>query len=414
MTKLPYELFIAFRYLRAKKRHKAISLNTVISIGGVSLGVAALIATLAVMTGFSEDLRSKILGTNAHIVVQGVTRSGISDYRNIAVNLEKIPNVVSAAPFIHNEVMLTSPFGTTGTVVRGIDPSFEGAITDLARTIKTGDISSIQSGLTIDGTLYPGIILGSELARHLAASVGDPINVVSPTGEIGPMGMIPKFKRFAVVGIFDSGMYEYDSKLAYISIPDAQKFFNTGDVVSAVSVRVNDIFKAKEIARNIETVLGPSYYARDWMEMNRNLFSALLLEKIVMFIILTLIVLVAAFNIIGTLTMIVIEKSREIAILKTMGATRRGIMSIFIIQGVIIGITGTIIGTPLGYGISVLIQNFFTLPADVYYIAHIPVRISIQDIMLVGFSAIGISLLATLYPSWQAAKLDPVEALRYE
>jgi len=414
MTKLPYELFIALRYLKAKKRHKAISLNTFISIGGVSLGVAALIATLAVMTGFSEDLRNKILGTNAHIIVQGVTRSGISDYKSVVNNIAKIPNVISAAPFIHNEVMLTSPFGTTGTVVRGIDPLVEGTVTDLARTIKIGDIGSIQSGFTIDGTLYPGIILGSELARHLAVSAEDLINVVSPTGEIGPLGMIPKFKRFAVVGIFDSGMYEYDSKLAYISIPDAQKFFNTGDVVSAISVRIDDIFKAKEIARNIETVLGPSYLARDWMEMNRNLFSALLLEKIVMFIILTLIVLVAAFNIIGTLTMIVIEKSREIAILKTMGATRRGIMSIFIIQGVVIGVTGTIIGTPLGYGISVLIQNFFSLPADVYYISHIPVRISIQDIMLVGFSAIGISLLATLYPSWQAAKLDPVEALRYE
>ncbi|MCC6544317.1 MAG: lipoprotein-releasing ABC transporter permease subunit [Nitrospirae bacterium] len=414
MTKLPYELFIALRYLKAKKRHKAISLNTFISIGGVSLGVAALIATLAVMTGFSEDLRNKILGTNAHIIVQGATRSGISEYKKIVDNIDKVPHVISAAPFIHNEVMLTSPFGTTGTVVRGIDPSFEGSVTDLARTIKMGDIRSLQSGLTIDGTLYPGIILGAELARHLAVSMGDTINVVSPTGDIGPMGMIPRFKRFAVVGIFDSGMYEYDSKLAYVSIPDAQKFFNTADVVSAVSVKTDDIFKAKEIARDIEAVLGPSYYARDWMEMNRNLFSALLLEKIVMFIILTLIVLVAAFNIIGTLTMIVIEKSREIAILKTMGARRRGIMSIFIIQGVVIGVTGTIIGTPLGYGISVLIQHFFSLPADVYYIAHIPVRINIQDIMLVGFSAIGISLLATLYPSWQAAKLDPVEALRYE
>src|SRR4030067_3012187 len=265
MTKLPYELFIALRYLKAKKRHKAISLNTFISIGGVSLGVATLIATLAVMTGFSEDLRNKILGTNAHIVVQGVTRSGISDYKNVAVHMGKIPNVISAAPFIHNEVMLTSPFGTTGTVVRGIDPLFEGTVTDVARTIKIGDIMSLQSGFKIDGTLYPGIIPGSELARHLAVTVGDTINVVSPTGEIGPLGMIPMFKKFAVVGIFDSGMYEYDSKLAYISIPDAQKFFNTGDVVSAVSVRIDDIFKAKEIARNIESVLGPSYYARDLM-----------------------------------------------------------------------------------------------------------------------------------------------------
>lgn len=414
MTKLPYELFIALRYLKAKKRHKAISLNTFISIGGVSLGVATLIATLAVMTGFSEDLRNKILGTNAHIIVQGVTRAGISDYKGVVTNIQKISNVISAAPFIHNEVMLTSSFGTTGTVIRGIDPLLEGKVTDIARTVKIGDIKSLQSGFKIEGTMYPGLILGSELARHLAVTIGDTINVVSPTGEIGPLGMIPKFKRFAVTGIFDSGMYEYDSKLAYISIPDAQKFFNTGDVVSAVAVRIDDIFNAKEIARNIESNLGPSFFARDWMEMNRNLFSALLLEKIVMFIILILIVLVAAFNIIGTLTMIVIEKSREIAILKTMGATKRSIMSIFIIQGVLIGIAGTIIGTPLGYGISVLIQNFFSLPADVYYIAHIPVRINMYDIMLVGFSAIGISLLATLYPSWQAAKLDPVEALRYE
>ena len=365
MTKLPYELFIALRYLKAKKRHKAISLNTFISIGGVSLGVATLIATLAVMTGFSEDLRNKILGTNAHIIVQGVTRAGISDYKGVVTNIEKIPNVISAAPFIHNEVMLTSSFGTTGTVIRGIDPLLEGKVTDIARTVKIGDIKSLQSGFKIEGTMYPGLILGSELARHLAVTIGDTINVVSPTGEIGPLGMIPKFKRFAVTGIFDSGMYEYDSKLAYISIPDAQKFFNTGDVVSAVAIRIDDIFNAKEIARNIESNLGPSFFARDWMEMNRNLFSALLLEKIVMFIILILIVLVAAFNIIGTLTMIVIEKSREIAILKTMGATKRSIMSIFIIQGVLIGIAGTIIGTPLGYGISVLIQNFFTLPADV-------------------------------------------------
>ncbi len=414
MTKLPYELYIALRYLKAKKRHKAISLNTFISIGGVTLGVATLIATLAVMTGFSEDLRNKILGTNAHIIVQAVKRSGITDYQDVVNDIRKIPDVRAAAPFIHNEVMLTSPFGTTGTVVRGIDPSLEGTVTDVARSIKIGDIKSLQSGFEIDGVVYPGIMPGAELARQLAVTVGDTINVVSPTGEIGPLGMIPKFKKFAVVGIFDSGMYEYDSKLAYISIPDAQKFFNTGDVVSAVSVRIDDIFNAREISRKIESAIGPSYFARDWMEMNRNLFSALLLEKIVMFIILILIVLVAAFNIIGTLTMIVIEKSREIAILKAMGAARSSIMSIFVIQGVVIGIAGTVLGTPLGYGISVLIQDFFTLPPDVYYIARIPVRISIEDILLVGFSAIGISLLATLYPSWQAAKLDPVEALRYE
>lgn len=414
MTKLPYELFIALRYLKAKKRHKAISVNTFISIGGVGLGVATLIATLAVMTGFTEDLRDKILGANAHVIVQGLKGGGISEYMEVSSKIARLPHVVSAAPFIQNEVMLTSPASTTGTVIRGIDPELEGRVTDVSKTIKLGNLRNLNTGLTIDGTRYPGIILGQELARHLAVSDGDSINIVSPMGRIGPLGMIPKFKRFAVVGIFDSGMYEYDSKLAYISISAAQEFFSTGDVVSAIAIRVDNIFNAKKTAREIENMLGGSYWARDWMDMNRNLFSALQLEKIVMFIIMILIVLVAAFNIIGTLTMMVIEKSREIAILKAMGATRNSIMKIFIIQGVLIGIAGTLIGIPLGYGISLLIQHFYSLPADVYYLSHIPVRTRIFDLILVSSSAVVISLLSTLYPSWQAAKLNPVEALRYE
>lgn len=414
MTRLPYELFIALRYLKAKKRHKAISINTFISIGGVGLGVATLIATLAVMTGFSEDLRDKILGANAHVIVQGLRGGGISNYIEVSSKVAKFPHVVSAAPFIQNEVMLSSPFSTTGTVIRGIDPQLEGKVTEIAKTLKVGKLNDLSSGHTREGTHYPGIILGQELARHLTVTMGDTINIVSPMGRIGPLGMIPKFKRFAVVGIFDSGMYEYDSKLAYISIPEAQDFFSTGDVVSAVAVRVDDIFNAKKIAHQIEAGLGDSYWARDWMDMNRNLFSALQLEKIVMFIILILIVLVAAFNIIGTLTMMVIEKGREIAILKAMGATRYSIMKIFIIQGVVIGVVGTAIGLPLGYGISLLIQHFYALPADVYYLSHIPVKTRIFDMLIVTLSAVGISFLSTLYPSWQAAKLDPVDALRYE
>ena len=414
MMQFPYELFIALRYLKAKKRHKAISLNTFVSIAGVSLGVATLIATLAVMTGFSENLRDKILGANAHVIVQNIKSSGIADYIDVTSRILKLPHVVSAAPFIQNEVMLTSRGSATGTVIRGIEPELEENVTDISKTLKLGNIRSLTTGLTKDDEHYPGMILGLELSRHLGVTFGDTINIVSPMGKIGPLGMVPKFRRFAVVGIFDSGMYEYDAKLAYISIKDAQDFFNIEDVVSAIAIKVDDIFDAKKISRDIETTLGPSFWARDWMDLNRNLFSALKLEKMVMFIILILIVLVATFNIIGTLTMIVIEKAREIAILKTMGATNRGIMRIFMIQGIIIGIAGTVIGVPLGYGISLLIENFYTLPADVYYISQIPVRMRISDLVLVASAAVVISLFATLYPSWQAAKLDPVEALRYE
>jgi lipoprotein-releasing system permease protein len=322
--------------------------------------------------------------------------------------------VTAAAPFIHNEVMLVSPSRAAGAVLRGIFPEQEGRVTDVGKSVKIGKMERLNQGMEIEGKTLPGIVLGQELARRLGVFLGDTVNIVSPLGSEGGPGMIPRFKRFAVVGIFDSGMYEYDSSLAYISIPQAQAFFEMGDQVSAIQVRVEDIFATGEISERIESELGPTYWARDWMEMNRNLFSALNLEKIVMFIILVLIVLVAAFNIIGTLTMIVMEKGREISILKAMGATRRGIMRIFMIDGLIIGIVGTVLGAPLGWAVSLAIEKFYTLPADVYYLSHVPVKLEPLDFILVIGSAIGISFLATLYPSWQAAKLDPAEGLRYE
>jgi lipoprotein-releasing system permease protein len=447
---LPYEFFISVRYLKAKRKQKTISLNTLISMGGVTVGVAALIATLAVMTGFKEDLRDKILGTNSHIVVTDRTQDNIKDYREILGKVMKVSHVVAATPFIYRQVLLSSERNVHGVVLRGIDPATEGTVTDIrknmyegsldslarpadstfgARTDDNGDINSVQEGGINpvptkppppkgEGTsapTTPGIIIGRELAGRLGAFLGDRINVISPVGNtMGPMGIVPKIRHFTVVGIFDSGMYEYDSSLAYVSIKSAQDFFNLGDEVTGVEVKVDDIFIADRVAREIEKGLDIQYWARDWMRLNRNLFSALQLEKIMMFVILVLIILVASFNIVSTLMMIVVEKSREIAILKAMGATRKGVMRIFMIEGLIIGLVGVALGVPLGYGVCTFLQHFYTLPSDVYYISHLPVKIRSVDVTLVSLSAVAISFVATLYPSWQAARLDPAEALRYE
>lgn len=413
----PYEFFIGLRYLKGKRRNRSISLNTFISIGGVTLGVAALIATLAVMTGFKEDLRDKILGTNSHIVISDRTRDTMKDYRAVLDRVKNIPHVLAATPFIYNQVLLTTGGSVSGVVLRGIDPALEPTVTDVKKNLVQGALSDLGKPpeKTPDGQpVPPGIIVGKELAARLGTFLGDAINVVSPTGTPGPLGIIPKIRKFEVVGIFDSGMYEYDSSLAYISIGTAQDFFNLGDAVTGVEVKVDDIFQADRIAKTIEDALGFPYWARDWMRLNKNLFSALQLEKMMMFVILILIILVASFNIVGTLTMIVVEKSREIAILKAMGATRREVMRIFMVDGLVIGGIGTIIGIPLGYFVCFLLHTFYTLPSDVYYISHLPVTIRAVDVTLVSLSAVTISFIATLYPSWQAARLNPSEALRYE
>jgi lipoprotein-releasing system permease protein len=433
---LPYEFFVGLRYLKAKRRQKSISLNTLISIGGVMVGVAALIATLAVMTGFKEDLRDKILGTNSHIVITDRTRDEIADYPKLVDEAKKIPHVVAATPFIFRQVLLSSDTSVFGVVLRGIDPTTEAQVTEIGKNIIEGRLDSLTnpppSSLPEAGTtlpegeaekILPGIIIGRELAGRLGAFLGDRINIVSPVGKegtsigkslTGPMGFTPKIRKFRVVGIFDSGMYEYDSSLAYISIKEAQNFFNLPDVVTGIEVKVDDIFIADRVAEQIEAHLNFPYQARDWMKLNRNLFSALQLEKMMMFIILVLIILVASFNIVSTLTMTVVEKSREIAILKAMGATRESIMRIFMLEGVVIGIVGVILGTPLGLFVCWVLQKFYTLPPDIYYISHLPVKIHALDVFLVSTAAVLIGFFATLYPSWQAAKLDPAEALRYE
>ena len=415
--KWPFEFFIAIRYLKAKRLHRSFSLNTFISIGGVTLGVAALISTLAVMTGFKEDLRDKILGTNSHIVITSRTSETLGDYEKVLEEARKNPHVRAAAPFIYQQVLLASKGTVYGILLRGIDPKREESVTDLGKNIVVGSLQALEDPsleALPETEPRPGIILGKELASRFTTFVGDTINVMSPTEKPGPLGMIPKIRSFTVVGIFDSGMYEYDSSLAYISIKDAQNFFGMGEEVTGVEVKVDDIFLAGEVAEVIETNLGFPYWARDWMTMNKNLFSALQLEKIMMFVILILIILVASFNIVGTLTMIVVEKSREIAILITMGTKSSTIMRIFMIDGLLIGLVGTAIGIPLGYTVCRLLQEFYSLPGDIYYISHLPVKIQIMDILLVASSAIGISFLATLYPSYRASKINPAEALRYE
>lgn len=412
---LPYEIFVGLRYLRAKRRTRTISLNTFISITGITLGVAALIGTLGIMTGFKEDMQAKILGTTSHVVVQPRGQQTLAGYEDLVHQVEEVPGVMAATPYIYQQVLLTSKTGVRGVVLRGIDPKKEPEVTEITKNVKSGAVQDLAvPDASTQTDPKPGIILGKELAKRLGVVVGSRINVVSPVGPISALGMTPKIRPFRVVGLFESGMYEYDASLAYISLAEAQRFFSMGRTATGIEVKVEDVFAADAVAKRIDARLGTGYMARDWMLLNRNLFSALRLEKTMMFLLLVLITLVASFNIVGTLTMIVNEKQREIAILKAMGATPQAIMRIFMLNGVIIGLTGTAIGIPLGYTFLYLIENYFTFDQTVYFLSSIPVHVKALDVFMVAFSAILISFAATLYPSWQAAKLAPVSALRYE
>ncbi|MGQ9636974.1 MAG: lipoprotein-releasing ABC transporter permease subunit [Thermodesulfobacteriota bacterium] len=416
-----YEWFIGLRYLKAKRKQTFISIITVISIVGVMVGVMALIIVLAVMSGFEKTLKEKILGTQAHLVVLKAGEQGMEQPEEIIKKVEEVKGVLSAAPFIFSQVMLSSESGVSGAVLKGIDPERVGEVTELIQNLKAGRIEDLKKEKEGEP---PGIILGVELAKHLGLSLGDSIQVITPLGTMTPMGMMPKMKRFKVKGVFYSGMYEYDNTMAYISLDSAQKFFGMGSRVTGIEVKTKEIYKVKEIGKEIRKKLGFPFWTKDWMEMNRNLFSALKLEKIAMFIILVLIVLVAAFNIISTLIMVVMEKNKDIAILKSMGASSRGILKIFMIEGGVIGIVGTFLGTLLGVGaafnlekITDFVEHLFgfkILASDVYYIDKLPSQVNPLDVLWIVTTAILISLLATLYPSWRASRLDPAEALRYE
>ncbi|MFA7060560.1 MAG: lipoprotein-releasing ABC transporter permease subunit [Pedobacter sp.] len=420
---MPFELFICLRYLKAKRKSTFISIITFISTAGVTLGVMALIVVLAVMTGFEEDLKEKILGTNAHIVV---IRSGgpMEDYRLVMEKLKGLKGVIAATPFIYNQVMLSSGKNVSGVVLRGIDVQSDRLVTRLSKSVVEGTIDKLDPKLADGPDALPGLLLGKELAKRLNLFVGDKINVISPMGNITPLGMMPKMKPFRVTGIFNTGMFEYDSTLAYVSLGQAQTFFDLGDTVTGIQLKVEDVYHTGVLARSINHTLGVDYYARDWMQMNRNILFALKTEKIVMFIILTLIVLVAAFGIASTLFMVVMDKTKDIAILKSMGATGSSIMKIFVLEGLIIGIIGTILGVTSGllvaYNLEPIInniqnltgQNFFS--KDIYYLDHFPSLVIPSDVALISVTAVLISFLATLYPAWQASRMLPAEALRYE
>ena len=422
---MSFELFISLRHLKSKRAQKFISLNTWISIGGVALGVMALIVVIAVMSGFGKDLRDKILGTNSHIVVTNITRSGMDDFESVLKKVMQSDGVKAAAPFILNQVMLTFGSKSSGVVVRGVDPEREAMVSDLEKNLIQGEIGMLKRRKKNKaGHGHDNIILGKELSQKLGVQVGGAISMVSPASRLTPMGLIPKIKLFKVVGLFESGMFEYDSSLAFISVQSAQRFFSMKGKVSGIEIRVEDIDSADQIAELLQENLGFPYYVRDWMRMNKNLFSALRLEKIVMFIILILIILVAAFNIVSTLFMVVMEKTKEIAILKSMGASRTSIMKIFSFQGLIIGLLGTLIGCIGGFTIVPnlneivgFIENIFGItafPSDVYYLDKLPSEIQYMDSFLIVVFSIFICFVASLYPAWRASRLDPVDGLRYE
>lgn len=411
---MSFEYFIGRRYLRAKQKQAFISLITILSISGVAVGVMALIVVIAVMSGFESDLKSRILGGQSHVVLMRYGGT-ISDYRRVIKDVEKTPGVEAATPFIYTQIMLRSSSGISGAVLRGVDPESAG------RVIKSLDRISFQDGSNVSQgqkkkIALPGIILGKELAKNIGVSKGDMVFLISPRGTLSPIGHIPAMRRFKVTGFFESGMYEFDGSFAYINIVDAQKMLRMGDTVTGIEVRVKDIYQAKNISERIVKQLGFPFWAKDWMQMNKNLFSALKLEKTVMFVILALIVLVAAFNIASTLIMMVMGKKKDIAILKAMGATDRSIRKIFVFQGMVIGMIGTILGVCLGFILCTLLKryNIIELTGDIYYFTTtLPVKLEILDVFLIVAATMVVCFFATLYPAHQASKFHPVEAIRY-
>ncbi|MCL5125823.1 MAG: lipoprotein-releasing ABC transporter permease subunit [Deltaproteobacteria bacterium] len=410
--KLPLELRVGLRYIRARRKQAFISVISAFGVLGVMLGVMTLIIVLGVMNGFERDLKDKILGTVSHIVVMNNSTRSIQEWNKIMVRIKALDGINAVTPYIYGQAMLSSKGRVRGVIVRGIDPNSAPQVISISKYMEKGSLK----GLGSTNQAEKGVIIGKELAAANALKVGDSVQLISPQGKRTPIGAIPRVQNFRIVGIFKSGMYEFDSNLVYMGLEEAQKFFEMGSGVTGIEVNLKNIYDAPKIASRIESALGPPYWTRTWRDMYRNLFSALKLEKIAMFIILTFIVLVAAFNIIISLIMLVMEKSRDIAILKSLGATSDRIMRIFVVQGMIIGSAGTLLGAAAGLlgGWLLAKYPFIELPEEIYTISTLPIAIYPIDVVIICVVAVTICFLATLYPSYRAARLEPAEALRYE
>ena len=412
-----YELFVGLRYLRARRSERFISLLTLISILGVMIAVVTLNLAVAVMTGFEEVFRDRLLSLNAHVVLVKPA-SYLTGYDELAKRLEKRDDVTTAAPALTGQIILTSKSRVSGAIVRGIDP--DRAPADLEQFLQQGRMSDLKTltPVVVNGRdlRLPGIIIGDRLADQLRVRQGDALQAVSPIGSPTAVGLIPRIKRFAVVGIFDSGMREYDAGLVFLNLPDAQGFFGFGKVATSIEITVDDVGKAQGIAEEIQSAVGRRYLVEDWSRLWPNLFAALRLEKTVYFLVLLLMVLIAAFNIISTLIMVVMEKRKDIAVLRSMGASRGSIRMIFLLKGWIIGAIGTLSGVVLGYVLAVLLQRyqFIELPEDVFPVSTVPVSISPLYFGVVALASLAICCLASIYPARQAARLHPVDIIRYE
>jgi lipoprotein-releasing system permease protein len=444
-----FELFIATRYLRAKRRQAFIGIITGISILGVAAGVASLIVALAINNGFRQDLQERLIGSTSHVSLLRVADDGIKDWPPLLDRLSKQPHVVAAAPAIFEQVLISRGPRARGAVLKGMIPSYERKVGDLLNTVREGSAAALDESapaaekeLDNVGTAasaaqgasataaspdslaairarvaaMPPIILGKDMADNLGATVGSVVEVTSPQGELTPFGMVPKYTRFRVAGIFNSGFYDYDSSWAFARLSDAQRLFGLGDLISVIEFKVDDIYKADEVSHQLEDAAGKGFMATNWKEQNKALFHALRLERLVTFITIGLIVFVAALNILISLIMMVMEKTRDIAVLMSMGTRNSQVRNIFIAQGVLIGVIGTAIGLLLGYAISYAGGHYhmISLSPEVYSIDYVPFAPRMMDGLLVALVAIGVSFVATLYPSWSAGRTLPAEALRYE
>lgn len=442
-----FELFIATRYLRAKRRQAFIGVITGISVAGVAAGVASLIVALAINNGFRQDLQQRLLGSTAHVSLLRVQSDGIQDWRPLLDKLSKQPHVVAVAPAIYEQVLISRGPRARGAVVKGMLPQYERKVSDLLKTVTLGSAAELEEGAEpgprsgLDGSetrpdtgqananspddlagvqqrvaAMPPIILGKEMAEQIGASVGSVVLVTSPQGELTPFGMVPKYLRFKVVGIFNSGFFDYDSSWAFTRLSDAQRLFGLGDLISVIEFRLDDIYAASDVAHQLEEAAGHGFMATSWMEQNKALFRALRLERVVTFITIGLIVFVAALNILISLTMMVMEKTKDIAVLMSMGTKKAQVRRVFIAQGMLIGVIGTAVGLVLGYTISWAggHYHFISLSPEVYSIDYVPFVPRLMDGVIVALVSVAISLVATIYPSWSASRILPAEALRYE